>query len=41
LTLVNSIHPGLIETDRGEQTVVSRVRNLGTNNVDAARQQAV
>ena len=25
----------------GEQTVVSRARNLGTNDVDAARQQAM
>ena len=28
---VNSIHPGLIETDMGEQTFVSRARNIGTN----------
>jgi 3(or 17)beta-hydroxysteroid dehydrogenase len=37
---VNSIHPGLIETDMGQQTFVSRARNLGTNDVDAARQAA-
>src|SRR5438105_5504471 len=35
---VNSIHPGVIQTDMGEQTFVSRARNLGTNDVDAARQ---
>jgi NAD(P)-dependent dehydrogenase (short-subunit alcohol dehydrogenase family) len=37
---VNSIHPGLIQTDMGEQTFVSRARNLGSNDVDAVRQQA-
>ena len=30
-----------METDMCEQTVVSRARNLGTNDVDAARQQAM
>jgi 3(or 17)beta-hydroxysteroid dehydrogenase len=39
--LVSSIHPGLIQTDMGEQTFVSRAHNLGTNDVDAVRQQAV
>jgi NAD(P)-dependent dehydrogenase (short-subunit alcohol dehydrogenase family) len=38
---VNSIHPGVIQTDMGEQTFVSRARNLGTNDVDAARQLAL
>src|SRR5439155_19081296 len=38
---VNSIHPGVIQTDMGEQTFVSRARNLGTNDVDAARQIAL
>jgi 3(or 17)beta-hydroxysteroid dehydrogenase len=38
---VNSIHPGVIQTDMGDQTFVSRARNLGTNDVAAARQQAV
>ena len=38
---VNSIHPGVIQTDMGEQTFVSRARNIGTNDVDAARQIAV
>src|SRR3954462_12635344 len=38
---VNSIHPGVIQTDMGEQTFVSRARNVGTNDVDAARQIAL
>ena len=38
---VNSIHPGVIQTDMGEQTFVSRARNIGTNDVDAARQIAL
>jgi NAD(P)-dependent dehydrogenase (short-subunit alcohol dehydrogenase family) len=38
---VNSIHPGIIQTDMGKQTFVSRARNLGTNDVGAARRQAV
>jgi 3(or 17)beta-hydroxysteroid dehydrogenase len=38
---VNSIHPGLIQTDMGEQTFLSRARNLGTNDVDEVRQQAM
>ena len=38
---VNSIHPGLIQTDMGEQTFVSRARNLGTNDVEEVRQQAM
>ena len=38
---VNSIHPGLIQTDMGEQTFVSRARNLGTNDVDDVRQQVM
>jgi 3(or 17)beta-hydroxysteroid dehydrogenase len=41
LTLVNSIHPGVIETDMREQTFVSRARNHGTNDVEAARQAAM
>jgi NAD(P)-dependent dehydrogenase (short-subunit alcohol dehydrogenase family) len=39
--LVNSIHPGLIQTDMGAQSFVNRTRNLGTNDVDAARQLAL
>ena len=38
---VNSIHPGLIQTDMGEQTFVSRARNLGSNDVEAVRQQTM
>jgi 3(or 17)beta-hydroxysteroid dehydrogenase len=38
---VNSIHPGLIQTDMGEQTFISRARNLGTNDVDEVRQQVM
>src|SRR3954453_3704484 len=35
---VNSIHPGVIQTDMGEQTFASRARNIGTNDIDAVRQ---
>ena len=38
---VNSVHPGLIDTDMGQQTFVSRARNLATNDIDAARQAAL
>jgi 3(or 17)beta-hydroxysteroid dehydrogenase len=38
---VNSIHPGVIQTDMGDQTFVSRARNLGTNDVEAARETAL
>jgi len=38
---VNSIHPGLIETDMGAQVFASRAHNLGTNNLEAARQQSL
>jgi 3(or 17)beta-hydroxysteroid dehydrogenase len=38
---VNSIHPGLIETDMGAQVFASRARNLGTNDLDAARQRSL
>ena len=31
----------ILQLVMGEQTVVSRARNLGTNDVDAARQQAM
>jgi 3(or 17)beta-hydroxysteroid dehydrogenase len=37
---VNSIHPGVIETDMGAQTFVSRARQAGSNDVDAARNVA-
>ena len=38
---VNSIHPGLIQTDMGEQTFVARARNLATNDIAAVRQTAL
>ena len=34
---VNSIHPGVIETDMGAQTFASRARQTGSNDVEAAR----
>jgi NAD(P)-dependent dehydrogenase (short-subunit alcohol dehydrogenase family) len=37
---VNSIHPGVIETDMGAQTFVARSQNMGTNDVEAARQSS-
>jgi NAD(P)-dependent dehydrogenase (short-subunit alcohol dehydrogenase family) len=38
---VNTIHTGVIQTEMGQQSFVSRARNLGTNDVDAARAQAM
>src|SRR5579884_2937820 len=38
---VNSIHPGVIETDMGEQTFTARARNLGSNDIEAVRRQAL
>jgi NAD(P)-dependent dehydrogenase (short-subunit alcohol dehydrogenase family) len=38
---VNSIHPGVIQTDMGEQTFTARARNLGTNDVEDARRIAL
>lgn len=35
---VNSIHPGVIETDMGAQTFVSRAQRAGTNDTAAMRQ---
>ncbi len=35
---VNSIHPGVIQTDMGEQTFVSRARRAGSNDTTAVRQ---
>ncbi|MGE0417774.1 MAG: SDR family oxidoreductase, partial [Acetobacteraceae bacterium] len=34
---VNSIHPGVIQTDMGEQTFVARAQRAGTNDTSAAR----
>src|SRR4051794_11317553 len=38
---VNSVHPGTIDTDMGGQVLVSRARNLGTNDIEMARQQVI
>src|SRR3954470_22424016 len=38
---VNSIHPGVIQTDMGEQTFAARARNSGSNDVEAARRIAM
>ena len=38
---VNSIHPGVIQTDMGEQTFTARARNMGSNDAEAARQMAL
>src|SRR5213592_4069346 len=38
---VNSIHPGVIETDMGAQTFVSRARQSGSNDVEGARSVAM
>ena len=38
---VNSIHPGVIETDMGAQTFVSRATQSGTNDVEGARKAAL
>ncbi len=35
---VNSIHPGVIQTDMGEQTFVARARRTGSNDTAPARQ---
>lgn len=38
---VNSIHPGVIETDMGAQTFVSRAAQVGTNDAAAAREHSL
>jgi NAD(P)-dependent dehydrogenase (short-subunit alcohol dehydrogenase family) len=38
---VNSMHPGMTGTDMGDQVLVTRARNLGTNDVEAARRQVI
>ena len=38
---VNSIHPGVIETDMGAQTFASRAKQLGSNDVEGARSVAL
>jgi 3(or 17)beta-hydroxysteroid dehydrogenase len=38
---VNSMHPGTIDTDMGDQVLVARARNLGTNDIEMARRQVI
>jgi NAD(P)-dependent dehydrogenase (short-subunit alcohol dehydrogenase family) len=38
---VNSIHPGTTETEMGDQVLTMRARNLATNDLEPARQQAL
>ena len=38
---VNSIHPGTVDSDMGDQVLATRARNLGTNDIDAARRQVI
>jgi NAD(P)-dependent dehydrogenase (short-subunit alcohol dehydrogenase family) len=38
---VNSMHPGTIDTDMGDQVLVTRAKNLGTNDIAAARAQVI
>lgn len=38
---VNSIHPGVIETDMGFQTFTARANQAGSNDAETARQQAM
>jgi 3(or 17)beta-hydroxysteroid dehydrogenase len=38
---VNSIHPGVIDTDMGQQTFETRARYAGDNDLDAARRRGL
>jgi NAD(P)-dependent dehydrogenase (short-subunit alcohol dehydrogenase family) len=38
---VNSIHPGITQTDMGHQVFTMRAHQFGTNDLDAARQQSL
>jgi NAD(P)-dependent dehydrogenase (short-subunit alcohol dehydrogenase family) len=38
---VNSVHPGTVESDMGDQVLATRARALGTNDIGAARQQTL
>ena len=38
---VNSMHPGTIDTDMGDQVLATRARNLGTNEIAEARRQVL
>ena len=37
---VNSVHPGVIETDMGEQTFVRRMAVIGSNDIEAAKENS-
>src|SRR4029077_17219612 len=37
----NSLHPSTSDTDMGDQVRVTRARNLGTNDIEAARRQVI
>ena len=41
MILLNSIHPGTTETEMGDQVLVMRARNLGANDIEEARRQAL
>jgi 3(or 17)beta-hydroxysteroid dehydrogenase len=38
---VNSIHPGVIDTDMGQQTFAMRAKALGTNDTEATRKVSI
>jgi NAD(P)-dependent dehydrogenase (short-subunit alcohol dehydrogenase family) len=38
---VNSMHPGTIDTDMGDQVLATRAKNLGTNDIEMARRQII
>ena len=38
---VNSMPPSTIDTDMGDQVLVTRARNRGTNDIEAARRQVI
>ena len=38
---VNSVHPGVIITDMGEQTFVSRAKQFGTNDIEKSKKMAL
>ena len=38
---VNSMHPGTIDTEMGDQVLATRARNLGTNDIEMARRQVI
>ena len=38
---MNSIHPGVIDTDMGQQTFAMRARALGSNDTEATRKTSL